>query len=104
MCIILVYYVLIKHLIYSIIATLTLLVSNMDSSAASFHRYMDHLNLYMQYRKLPTELKDKIRHYKQYMWSVLKGVDEDQFLKACNWLILLIIQYYLQFTYLRFYL
>ena len=41
----------------------------------------DNLNKYMEYRKLPNDLRLRLRYYYEYMWSLLKGVDENKFLR-----------------------
>ena len=34
---------------------------------------------FFQYRSLPSSIRDRIRHYYQYMWSTFRGVDEKIF-------------------------
>ena len=65
----------------SAIANLTLLVSNFDQAANDFHQKLDTVNKYLTYQQVPANLSSKIRQYYEYQWTVLKGVDEAQFLK-----------------------
>ena len=65
----------------SAIANLTLLVSNFDQASNEFHQKLDNVNKYLTYQQVPAQLGNKIRQYYEYQWTVLKGVDEAQFLK-----------------------
>ena len=40
----------------------------------------DNLNKYMEYRNLPSDVRRRIRDYKNYMWSCLRGIDEKRLL------------------------
>jgi len=66
------------------IANLTLLVSNFDQASNAFHQKLDNVNKYLTYQQVPTALSNKIRQYYEYQWTVLKGVDESQFLKELS--------------------
>jgi CRP-like cAMP-binding protein len=65
----------------AVIANMTNLVANLDQGEAEFQEKMDNLNKYMSYRHLPQSLQSKIRHYCEYMYQQLRGVDEDEFLR-----------------------
>ena len=61
------------------IANLTHLMTDLDKDLDAFQQKQENLNKYMAYRNLPHSLRDRIRNYFFYMWSILKGVDEQQF-------------------------
>ena len=63
------------------IATLTVVVTNLDAAATEYQQKMDNLTKYMVYRNMSPELSAKIRRFYEYMWKSLKGVNEKQFLK-----------------------
>ena len=64
-----------------VIGNLTTLVASLDSALAEFQQRLDQLTKYMEYRKLPNDLRLRLRFYYEYMWSLLKGVDEEKFLR-----------------------
>ena len=64
----------------STIGNLTNVVANMDSASAAYNRKLDNLKTYMNYRRLPGDLRIKINHYYEYLWSVTQGVEESQLL------------------------
>jgi len=63
------------------IANLTLLVSKFDQAANDYHQKLDNVNKYLSYQQVPASLGNKIRQYYEYQWNVLKGVDENLFMK-----------------------
>ncbi len=65
----------------AVIGNITTLMVNNDSQEALYQRKMDFLNNYMNYRKLPNDLRKRIYHYNQYMWQNLKGFNENVFLQ-----------------------
>ena len=64
----------------STIGNLTNSVANMDTTSSAYNRRMDNLKKYMQYRRLPMELRAKINNYYEYLWSVTEGIEEDELL------------------------
>eukprot|EP01029_Cantina_marsupialis_P017915 TRINITY_DN404_c0_g1_i4.p1 TRINITY_DN404_c0_g1~~TRINITY_DN404_c0_g1_i4.p1 ORF type:complete len:2361 (+),score=342.30 TRINITY_DN404_c0_g1_i4:1283-8365(+) len=62
-----------------IIGVLTNLVTNLDAAEDAHIKKMDALNRYMNYRRLPDEVRGRVRHYYQYIWETLRGMDEGSF-------------------------
>lgn len=62
------------------IANLQLLVTNLDASRLDFQRKIEMIQKFMNHRKLPAYLQDRILAFHDYQWTVLKGADEQKFL------------------------
>jgi CRP-like cAMP-binding protein len=59
-----------------VIGTVGSLVSASNSNEAKSKQKMDEMKEYMQFRKLPEELQEKIRDYYTFLWKSRKGWDE----------------------------
>ena len=62
------------------IANLQLLVTNMDAAMTDFQMKMDLVKKYIRYRKLTSDLTNRIISFYEYSWDLLKGADEEKFL------------------------
>jgi len=62
------------------IANLQLLVTNMDAAFTDFQRKTETIKKYMRYRRLPSNLQNRIMSFYHYQWDLLKGADEEKFL------------------------
>lgn len=60
------------------IANLQQLVTNLDASRLNFQRKMELIKKFMGYRKLPSDLQERILAFYDYQWAVLKGADEER--------------------------
>lgn len=65
----------------SAIANLQLLVTNADAAFVEFQQKKEIIRKYMRYRRLPTELQNRIMAFYQYSWDLLKGADEARFVE-----------------------
>ncbi len=64
----------------SVIGNLTNFVSNMDSSGARFQQKLDNMEKYLAFRGVPQELQESIKHYYNFTWTMLQGIDEEEIL------------------------
>lgn len=62
------------------IANLQLVVTNMDAAFTDFQRKTETIKKYMRYRRLPSNLQNRIMSFYHYQWDLLKGADEEKFL------------------------
>lgn len=60
------------------IANLQLLVTNLDASRLNFEQKIELIKKFMQYRKLPEYLQDRMLSFYDYQWALLKGADEEK--------------------------
>jgi len=65
----------------SAVANLTLLVANIDSARSNFTRKLESITKFCYFHSVPQDLTKRVLHYYEYMWRLLKGIDENQFLK-----------------------
>jgi hypothetical protein len=63
-----------------IIGNVSTLLANLDVSKAAFRRRMEEINAFMKTRRLPPELRSKIRDYYDYMWEVHQSTGEEPLL------------------------
>jgi len=63
-----------------IIGNIASLVSNIDSSKASFWNRVDTVNQYLRNRQVPAELTDQVRDYYDYVWARFRGTDAREIL------------------------
>lgn len=63
-------------LIYYTIANLMEVVTNYDSARTAALIKQSRFDQYAAYRKLPSELAERVRSYYNHQWKLLKGVDE----------------------------
>lgn len=62
------------------IANLQLLVTNMDAALTQFQQKLELTKKYTRYRRLPSNLTNRIISFYEYSWDLLKGADEEKFL------------------------
>ena len=65
-------------LMYTSLAILVLLISNMDSARARNLIKVARFNKYAAQTKLPSELVRRVKSFYDYQWKILEGVDEHQ--------------------------
>jgi CRP-like cAMP-binding protein len=63
------------------IGNLLLLFDVYDSARTQYKERIEQLEKYAQFRKLPTDLKDRITYFYYHQWKVLKGLDESHLLE-----------------------
>lgn len=63
------------------IGNLILLVTEHDAAHTRYQDQVAKLDKYSKFRKLPNELKDRIRSYYEHQWKILNGFKEDELLK-----------------------
>ncbi|MCX6224964.1 MAG: ion transporter [Bacteroidia bacterium] len=62
-----------------IIANLASMISNLNTSRSAFKNRLDAMTQYLSHRKIPPEVKRKIRDYYEYLWGRYKGYRENVF-------------------------
>jgi hypothetical protein len=62
-----------------IIGNIASLLSNIDSTKASFWNRMETVSQYLNYREVPFELSGRVRNYYEYIWARHRGLREDMF-------------------------
>ena len=63
------------------IGNLLLLFDVNDQAQTQYKERIEQLEIYSQFRRLPTELKDRITCYYHHQWKVLRGLDENELLR-----------------------
>jgi hypothetical protein len=58
------------------------LISNLHPSRVRYIETMERLTAFMQYRRLPRQLQDRVREYTTYAWEQRLGYDESTFLSG----------------------
>ena len=82
-------------IICTCIAISSMLVTNYDSAKIENRLKVVRFTKYASYRKLPTELTNRVLSYYEYQWQLLKGVDENSvsIFSSFNILILLVMSF-----------
>ncbi|GHP01449.1 hyperpolarization activated cyclic nucleotide-gated potassium channel 3 [Pycnococcus provasolii] len=65
----------------SFVGIVATLIMQSDTGSVEYEGRMDELNRFMAYRRLPLELRDKIRHHYQYRWKNYKLITERRVLE-----------------------
>jgi voltage-gated potassium channel len=63
-----------------VIANVANLISNLHPSRVRYLETMERLTAFMQYRRIPRNLQERIRAYHTYIWDQRLGYDESMFL------------------------
>ncbi|MBN2385213.1 ion transporter [bacterium] len=63
------------------IGNIASMISKIDAGQALFQERMDGVKEYLQYRKLPLVIRQRILNYYEFLWSRTKGFDERAFLQ-----------------------
>lgn len=59
-----------------VIAIFSSLISKLDVAKNQFAEQLERVNTFMRFRKIPSDLQDKIRSYHEYLWQSRRGYDE----------------------------
>lgn len=62
------------------IANLQLVVTNVDAAHTNFQRKLETVSKYMRYRRLPSDIQNRVTSFYHYQWDLLRGADEEKFL------------------------
>lgn len=63
-----------------VIAIFASLVAKLDVARTHFTEKIEKMNTFMRFRKIPSDLQDRIRSYYEYLWTTRRGYDEGQVL------------------------
>ncbi|XP_041353775.1 cyclic nucleotide-gated channel rod photoreceptor subunit alpha-like isoform X2 [Gigantopelta aegis] len=56
-------------------------ISNMHAARQDFQSRMDHIKFYMQHRRIPEELQERVKKWGEYSWSRTQATDEPALLR-----------------------
>jgi len=63
-----------------VIAIFASLIAKLDVARTHFTEQIEKMNTFMRFRKIPSDLQDRIRSYYEYLWTSRRGYDEGQVL------------------------
>ena len=66
----------------TIVGNIGSMITNMSASRTDFQSRMDAIKQYMVFRKVSTELEQRVIKWFDYLWSNKQSLDEDQVFTA----------------------
>ena len=63
-----------------IIGNIANIIANIDIAKSQYQEKMEKVTTFMKYKHIPSDLKDKINDYYEYLWESRRGYDESSIL------------------------